>query len=123
MIRFSKTGAPHIALAAIPAAVMLFALSQGASAQALADQSVEERLNTLMRVVSEQQKQIISLERQVTNLEMAQRGRGAPGYGEPAGNAAVAEQPGADGLPVPLPPLAQVNPGTPAPGGATGAGT
>src|SRR5258708_16920956 len=116
MIRFSKTGAPRMALAAIPAAVMLFALSQGASAQALADQSVEERLNTLMRVVSEQQKQIISLERQVTNLEMSQRGRGAPGYGEPAGNAAVAEQPGSDGLPVPLPPLAQVNPGIPAPG-------
>ncbi|MDI7047339.1 hypothetical protein QMN58_27980, partial [Escherichia coli] len=39
---------------------------------------------------------------------------------EPTGDAAVAEQPGADGLPVPLPPLAQVNPGTPAPGSATG---
>lgn len=95
-----------MALAAIPAAVMLFALSQGASAQALAGQSVEERLNTLMRVVDEQQRQIHSLERQVTNLEMAQRGRGIPGAGAPAGSEAVAEQPGADGLPVPLPPLA-----------------
>ena len=54
MIRFSKTGAPRMALAAIPAAAMLFALSQGASAQALADQSIEDRLNTLMRVVGEQ---------------------------------------------------------------------
>ncbi|ANB73505.1 hypothetical protein P3T22_001839 [Paraburkholderia sp. GAS348] len=123
MIRFARTGVPRMALAAIPAAAMLFALSQGASAQALSDQSVEERLNTLMRVVSEQQKQIVSLERQVTNLEMSQRGRGAPGYGEPAGSAAIAEQPGADGLPVPLPPLAQVNPGTPAPGSGTGTAT
>lgn len=112
-----------MALAAIPAAVMLFALSQGASAQALAGQSVEDRLNTLMRVVDEQQRQIHSLERQVTNLEMAQRGRGMPGYGAPAGSEAVAEQPGADGLPVPLPPLAQINPGAPAPGGNTGTAT
>jgi len=130
MRRFSKTGAPRMALAAIPAAVMLFALSQTASAQALVDQSVDERLNTLMRVVSEQQKQINSLEQQVTNLEMAQRGRGVAGYGEPASNAAVAAdqpgttgQPGADGLPVALPPLAQVNPGTPAPGSTTGTAT
>lgn len=114
---------PRMALAAIPAAVMLFALSQGASAQALAGQSVEDRLNTLMRVVDEQQRQIHSLERQVTNLEMAQRGRGMPGYGAPAGSEAVAEQPGADGLPVPLPPLAQINPGAPAPGGNTGTAT
>ncbi len=110
-------------LAAIPAAVMLFALSQGASAQALADQSLEDRLNTLMRVVDEQQKQINSLEQQVTNLEMSQRGKGAPGYGAPSDNGTVAEQPGADGLPVPLPPLAQVNPGTPAPGSGTGTAT
>ncbi|CAG4890932.1 DUF4813 domain-containing protein [Paraburkholderia gardini] len=119
----SGTRAPRSALAAIPVAVMLFALSQGASAQALAGQSVDERLNTLMRVVDEQQRQIHSLERQVTNLEMAQRGRGAPGYGGPAGSEAVAEQPGADGLPVPLPPLAQVSPGAPAPGGSTGTAT
>jgi hypothetical protein len=102
---------------------MLYALSQGAGAQALNSQSLEERLNTLMRVVDEQQRQIQSLERQVTNLEMAQRGRGAPGYGAPAGSEAVAEQPGADGLPVPLPPLAQVTPGAPAPGNATGTAT
>ncbi|SEJ49866.1 hypothetical protein [Paraburkholderia diazotrophica] len=114
---------PRARLAAIPAAAMLYALSQGAGAQALNNQSLEERLNTLMRVVDEQQRQIQSLERQVTNLEMAQRGRGAPGYGAPAGSEAVAEQPGADGLPVPLPPLAQVTPGAPAPGNATGTAT
>ena len=112
-----------MALAAIPVAVMLLALSQAASAQALAGQSVEERLNTLMRVVDEQQRQIHSLERQVTNLEMSQRGRGVPGAGAPAGSQSVAEQPGADGLPVPLPPLAQVDPGAPAPGGRTGTAT
>ena len=78
MTNYSWTRGPRSALAAIPAAVMLFALSQGAGAQALAGQSVEDRLNTLMRVVDEQQKQIRSLERQVTNLEMAQRGRGVP---------------------------------------------
>ncbi|MFL9903504.1 hypothetical protein PQR75_16295 [Paraburkholderia fungorum] len=123
MNNFSSTKVPRMALAAIPAAVMLFALAQGASAQALAGQSVEDRLNTLMRVVDEQQRQIHSLERQVTNLEMAQRGRGMPGYGAPAGSETVAEQPGADGLPVPLPLLAQVNPGAPAPGGNTGTAT
>nr|WP_260858760.1 hypothetical protein [Paraburkholderia sp. BCC1885] len=124
MTRLSTIGAPRMVLAAIPAAVMLFALSQGACAQALGDQSVEDRLNTLMRVVSEQQKQINSLEQQVTTLEMSQRGRGMPGAGAPADSAAVAEQPGADGLPVPLPPLAQINPGgTPAPGGGTGTAT
>ena len=110
-------------LAAIPAAAMLFALSQGVSAQSIGSQSLEDRLNMLMRVVDEQQRQIQSLERQVTNLEMSQRGRGAPGYGAPAGSEAVAEQPGADGLPMPLPPLAQVTPGAPAPGNATGTAT
>ncbi|WP_144137816.1 hypothetical protein [Paraburkholderia sp. BCC1884] len=123
MKNFSTTRAPRVALAAIPAAVMLFAFSHSANAQALAGQSVEDRLTTLMRVVDEQQRQIHSLERQVTNLEMSQRGRGMPGYGAPAGSEAVAEQPGADGLPVPLPPLAQVNPGAPAPGGTTGTAT
>jgi hypothetical protein len=102
---------------------MLFALSQGVSAQSIGSQSLEDRLNMLMRVVDEQQRQIQSLERQVTNLEMSQRGRGAPGYGAPAGSEAVAEQPGADGLPMPLPPLAQVTPGAPAPGNATGTAT
>jgi hypothetical protein len=118
-----KTRRPRFRIAAIPAAAMLFALSQGAGAQAIASQSIDDRLNTLMRVVDEQQKQIQSLERQVTNLEMGQRGRGAPGYGAPADNGTVAEQPGADGLPVPLPPLAQVNPGAPAPGGQSGTAT
>jgi len=126
MINCSGTRGPHGALAAIPAAVTLFALSQGAWAQALSGQSVEDRLDTLMRVVDEQQKQIHALERQVTNLEMAQRGRGLTGAGAPdapAGSEAVAEQPGADGLPVPLPPLAQVSPGAPAPGGRSGTAT
>ncbi|HVE09660.1 MAG TPA: hypothetical protein VNE00_20565 [Paraburkholderia sp.] len=118
----TKARRPRVALAAIPAAAMLFALSQGAAAQAIANQSIEERLNTLMRVIDQQQRQIQSLERQVTNLEMSQRGRGAPGYGAP-GSTAVAEQPGADGLPVPLPPLAQVVPGAPAPGAQSGTAT
>ena len=96
MINDSGTRAPRRALAAIPAAAMLFALSQAAGAQALGSQSIEERLNTLMRVVDEQQKQIHSLERQVTNLEMSQRGRGAPGYGAPAGSEATGAPP-ADG--------------------------
>ncbi|CAD6525216.1 hypothetical protein LMG27952_01850 [Paraburkholderia hiiakae] len=125
MKMMSRTAAPHVALAAIPAAVLLFALSQCAQAQALQSQSVEDRLNTLMRVVDEQQRQIQSLERQVTNLEMAQRGRGMPGAGAPdaASDATVAEQPGADGLPVPLPPLAQALPGATAPGALTGTAT
>ncbi|TCG03686.1 hypothetical protein BZM27_46545, partial [Paraburkholderia steynii] len=84
---------PRVRLAAIPAAAMLFALSQGVSAQAITNQSLEERLNTLMRVVDEQQRQIHSLERQVTNLEMSQRGRGALLW-RAAGSEAVAEQPG-----------------------------
>ena len=129
MTNVSRTRTPRIALAAIPAAVLLFALSQGAAAQALANQSVEDRLNTLMRVVDEQQRQIHSLEQQVTSLEMAQRGRGVPGAGAPAGSEAVAAQPGADGLPVQLPPLqplqqlAQISPGASAPGDATGTAT
>ncbi|MBB2930032.1 hypothetical protein FHX59_004480 [Paraburkholderia silvatlantica] len=125
MKMMSRAAAPHVSPAAIPAAVLLFALSQSAHAQALQSQSIEERLNTLMRVVDEQQRQIQSLERQVTNLEMAQRGRGMPGAGAPgaASDAAVAEQPGADGLPVPLPPLAQALPGATAPGALTGTAT
>lgn len=119
----SRTGVPRTALAAIPVAVMLFALSQAAGAQALANQSVDDRLNMLMRVVDEQQKQINSLEQQVTNLEMSQRGRGLSGPPSASDSAAVADQPGADGLPVPLPPLAQTTPGAPAPGSATGTAT
>ncbi|RFU46736.1 hypothetical protein [Paraburkholderia sp. DHOC27] len=117
------TGVPRTALAAIPIAVMLFALSQTAGAQALANQSVDDRLNMLMRVVDEQQKQINSLEQQVVNLEMSQRGRGLSGPATGPDGTTVAEQPGADGLPVPLPPLAQVSPGAPAPGSATGTAT
>lgn len=112
-----------MALAAIPVAVLLFALSQEAGAQALGNQSVDDRLNTLMRVVDQQQKQINALERQLTDLEMAQRGRGLSGPASSADSNTVAEQPGADGLPVPLPPLAQVSPGAPAPGSATGTAT
>jgi hypothetical protein len=108
-------------LAAIPAAVLIFfVLVQDANAQALADQSVEDRLNTLMHVVDEQQKQIRSLERQVTNLEMAERGRGLTGSAAPAYSAG-AEQAGADGLP--LPQLAQATPGVNAPGAQTGTAT
>jgi hypothetical protein len=120
-----KTAAPHFSLAAIPAAVLLFTLAQSAHAQALQGQSLEDRVNTLMRVVDEQQRQIQSLERQVTNLEMSERGRGMPGAGAPdaASGTSVAEQPGADGLPVPLPPLAQALPGATAPGSLTGTAT
>jgi hypothetical protein len=77
----------------------------------------------LMRVVDQQQKQINALERQLTDLEMSQRGRGLSGPASSADSNTVAEQPGADGLPVPLPPLAQTNPGAPAPGSATGTAT
>jgi hypothetical protein len=111
-------------LAAIPAAAML-AIAQSAGAQALGDQSTEQRLTMLMRVVDEQQRQIQSLERQVTQLEMAQRGRGLTGAaaenaGDPTPAASIAA-PGQDGLPAPLPPLpalAQVTPGAPGPSGA-----
>ncbi|QGZ61959.1 hypothetical protein FAZ98_09590 [Paraburkholderia acidisoli] len=125
MNTMSRTAAPRLTLAAIPAAVMLFALAQSAQAQALSNQSLEDRLNMLMRVVDEQQRQIQSLERQVTNLEMTQRGRGMPGAAALAASpdAAVADQPGADGLPVPLPPLAQALPGANAPGALTGTAT
>ncbi|WP_439654791.1 hypothetical protein [Trinickia terrae] len=121
----SARRAPSSALAAIPAAVLLFALSQGAHAQALGNQSLEDRLDTLMRVVDEQQRQIQVLERQVTNLEMSQRGRGLTG-GAADENAAVAAPPGEDGLPAPLPPLAQiaqVAPGAPGPSGGTSTAT
>ncbi|QCP50527.1 hypothetical protein FAZ95_16015 [Trinickia violacea] len=125
MTRKSARGAPLTALAAIPAAVLLFALSQGAHGQELASQSLDERLNTLMRVVDEQQRQIQSLQKQVTELEMSQRGRGLTG-GAADENAAVAQPPGTDNLPVPLPPLsqlAQTTPGAPGPSGGTSTAT
>ncbi|MBN3792601.1 hypothetical protein G3N94_37835, partial [Burkholderia sp. Ac-20353] len=81
---------------------------QGAHAQALANQSLEERLNTLMKVVDEQQHKIDALERQVVDLEMARRGRGEPG-------APGATDPGAL--------VSQYTPVTPAPGEGTGTAT
>ena len=109
-------------LAAIPATVLAMGLPPSAAAQALSGQSVEDRLTTLMRVVDEQQRQIHSLEAQVTRLEMMQRGRGLSGGAD--NEATTAPPPGADGLPVPLPPLAQLTPGSTAPtsGGSTATG-
>ncbi|MGN6231330.1 MAG: hypothetical protein ACTHNZ_09205 [Trinickia sp.] len=114
--------AGRMRLAAIPAAVLALGLPHAASAQALAEQSLETRLTTLMRVVDEQQRQIQSLEAQVTKLEMAERGRGLAGSAN--GDAASAPPPGSDGLPAPLPPLAQVAPGSTGPtsGGSTATG-
>ena len=112
----------RIKLAAIPAALLAVWVPHTALAQALSEQSVEQRLTTLMRVVDEQQRQIQSLEAQVTRLAMAQRGRGLSGN---ADGEAAAAPPGADGLPMPLPPLAQVNDGSTgaASGASTGTGT
>ncbi|WP_407655399.1 hypothetical protein [Burkholderia alba] len=105
-----KKNTPRRALAAIPAAAMLFALAQGASAQALADQSMEDRLNTLMKVVDEQQRKIDALEQQVVDLQMAQRGRGAPGGS-------------GDGVAAPASLIAQYTPVSPAAGEGTGTAT
>jgi hypothetical protein len=109
--------AGRAARAAIPAAVLALGLPHGASAQALAQQSVDERLTTLMRVVDEQQRQIQSLEAQVTKLEMAERGRGLAGTAGADG--AAVPPPGADGLPVPLQPLPQIAQVTPGSAGPT----
>ncbi len=111
--------------AIIPAAVLALGLPHGASAQALGQQSIDVRLTTLMRVVDEQQRQIQSLEAQVTKLEMAERGRGLVGTAGSDGS--TVPPPGADGLPVPLQPLgqiAQVAPGSAGPtsGGSTATG-
>ena len=111
-LALSARRACRMKLAAIPAALLAVWMPQSASAQALSGQSIEQRLTTLMRVVDEQQRQIQSLEAQVTRLAMAQRGRGLTGSAD--GEAAAAPA-GADGLPVPLPPLAQVNPGSTGP--------
>ncbi|AJX14956.1 hypothetical protein [Burkholderia ubonensis] len=104
----SSTDRPGTRLAAIPAAVLCVVFMQCAHAQALADQSLEERLNTLMKVVNEQQRKIDALERQVVDLEMARRGRGAPGG------------PG-DAAPATL--MSQYTPVSPAPGEGTGTAT
>jgi hypothetical protein len=104
----SSTCRPRTAPAAIPAAVLCFAFMQRAHAQALADQSLEERLNMLMKVVDEQQRKIDTLEHQVVDLEMARRGRGEPG-----GPIATA----------PPTMVSQYTPVTPAPGEGTGTAT
>src|SRR6201985_3879289 len=62
------------------AAAALIAFSGGVHAQSLQNQSVEQRLDMLTRVVEQQQKQIHSLENHIVELEMSQRGRGEPGY-------------------------------------------
>ncbi|AWY57234.1 hypothetical protein A8H35_01005 [Burkholderia thailandensis] len=59
-----KDGARH-ALAAIPAAIALLAFAQEANAQALADQTLNDRLTTLTRMVDSQQRRIDALERQL----------------------------------------------------------
>jgi hypothetical protein len=118
MSKIASRTSRHARRAAIPAAAALLALAQTAGAQTLANQSVEERLNTLMRVIDEQQRQIHTLEQQVTELEMSQRGRG---LSDAAANGAVtapsAAPSGENGLPAPLPSLAQVTPGAPGPAG------
>jgi hypothetical protein len=62
------------------AAAALIAFSGGVQAQSLQNQSVEQRLDMLTRVVEQQQKEIHSLESHIVEMEMAQRGRGEPGY-------------------------------------------
>ncbi|RKP59193.1 hypothetical protein [Pararobbsia silviterrae] len=62
------------------ATAVLMAVSGGAYAQSLESQTVEQRLDMLSRVVEQQQKEIKSLENHIVELEMAQRGRGEPGY-------------------------------------------
>lgn len=99
------TSLPRHTLAAIPAAVLLFAIASSVEAQSLANQSIEDRLNTLMKLVDAQQRKIQSLEAQVVNLEMAQRGRGL-----------------SDALTGTVT-LAQATPLSPAPGDGTGTAT
>ena len=104
----SSTCQPRAALAVVPAAVLCFTVTECAHAQALTDQSLEERLNTLMKVVDQQQRKIDALEHQVIDLEMARRGRGEPG-----------------GPTTAAPPMliSQYTPITPAPGEGTGTAT
>ncbi|WP_186101974.1 hypothetical protein [Burkholderia gladioli] len=99
------TSLPRHTLAAIPAAVLLFAIASSVEAQSLANQSIEDRLNTLMKLVDAQQRKIQSLEAQVVDLEMAQRGRGL----SDASTGTVT--------------LAQATPLSPAPGDGTGTAT
>ncbi|WLE62668.1 hypothetical protein GIY62_19920 [Burkholderia plantarii] len=102
---------PLATLAAIPAAVLLLAIASGAHAQALANQSVEDRLDTLMRLVDAQQRKIQTLEQQVVDLEMARRGRGLSGTPDGDGTAGGGVT------------LAQYTPLSPAPGDGTGTAT
>ncbi len=89
----SKKGLPRQVLTAIPAAVALLVFEQGANAQALSDQTLTDRLTTLMRVVDEQRHRIDALERQLVDLQMAQRGRGlSNGSGDNGSGAATVAQ-------------------------------
>lgn len=106
---------PRHPLAAIPAAVLMLALASGAQAQALANQSVEDRLNALMQLVDAQQRKIQSLERHVVDLEMQQRGRG---LSDPPAEAANGGGNASGGTL-----LAQYTPLSPAPGDGTGTAT
>ncbi len=109
-------------LAAVPAAAALIALTPAARAQALADQSVEQRLDALMRVIDRQQQQIRSLERQVTELQMAARGRGLSGaVPDAAADMPASKPPVLDGDAPQS--LAQVTPGAPGPSGGGGTAT
>ncbi|WP_179402580.1 hypothetical protein [Burkholderia guangdongensis] len=101
---------PRTALAVIPAAVLGLAFAASAHAQALADQSLEQRLDTLTKVVDDQQHKIAALEQQIVDLEMAQRGRGAPGGS-------------GEGVAAPPSVVSQYTPVTPAPGEGTGTAT
>jgi hypothetical protein len=116
----SKTSR-HTRLTALPAAAALLACTPAGHAQTLANQSVEERLDTLMRVIDQQQQRIRSLAQQVTELQMQQRGRGlagaaaSPASDESATSAASASAPHQGDAVSPA--LAQITPGAPAPGG------
>lgn len=102
--------APRVT-ATIPATAVLLALAQPACAQALADQPLATRLDTLMRLVDQQQRQIRELEQQVIELKMAQRGRGVTG---PDGSTPSGDDGGPDPQPAP-PLLTQTAPGAPGP--------
>ncbi len=62
------------------ATAVLMAVSGGVYAQSLDSQTLEQRVDSLSRVVDQQQKEIKALEGHIVDLEMAQRGRGEPGY-------------------------------------------
>ncbi len=84
-------------VAAIPLGVLLFTLS--AQAQEHTNPSPDDRVQMLMDMVDRQQREISSLKQRLTDIEMAQRGRGltawdtaqiaqvSPGDGSAAGSA------------------------------------